>query len=92
MAWCRNQFQQALEAVGIMESDAELLDILFSHMDRDDNDNVDFHEFVVSCSPMIRFSLTLSIVITRLIALCVCVQWGHRRDTVSALPHSTSLP
>jgi Ca2+-binding EF-hand superfamily protein len=49
----RNEFREALESVGISESDTEILDRLFTMFDKTGDDQVNFREFIVGISPLI---------------------------------------
>lgn len=49
----REEFQEALEFVGIVESDAEILDRLFTMFDKTGDNQVNFREFAVGISPLI---------------------------------------
>lgn len=48
----RAEFSEALELVGIMESDTEILDRLFSMFDKTGNDQINYKEFVVGLAPL----------------------------------------
>lgn len=45
-------FREALELVGIMESDTEILDRLFSMFDKTGNDQINYKEFVGGLAPL----------------------------------------
>mmetsp|Transcript_21384 Transcript_21384/g.42709 ORF Transcript_21384/g.42709 Transcript_21384/m.42709 type:complete len:201 (+) Transcript_21384:234-836(+) len=49
----RSEFRESLEAVGVTESDTEILDRLFTMFDKTGDDQVNFREFVVGISPLI---------------------------------------
>ena len=49
----RSEFREALESVGVTESDTEILDRLFTMFDKTGDDQVNFREFVVGISPLI---------------------------------------
>ncbi|CBJ48386.1 calcium-binding protein [Ectocarpus siliculosus] len=48
----RAEFREALELVGIMESDTEILDRLFSMFDKTGNDQINYKEFVGGLAPL----------------------------------------
>lgn len=45
-------YREALELAGIMESDTEILDRLFSMFDKTGNDQINYKEFVVGLAPL----------------------------------------
>lgn len=45
-------YREALELVGIMESDTEILDRLFSMFDKTGNDQINYKEFVGGLAPL----------------------------------------
>ena len=49
----REEFQEALAQVSIVESDAEILDRLFTMFDKTGDNQVNFREFVVGIAPLI---------------------------------------
>ncbi|GMI50485.1 hypothetical protein ScalyP_jg2410 [Parmales sp. scaly parma] len=49
----RSEFREALESVGVTESDTEILDRLFTMFDKTGDDQVNFREFVVGVCPLI---------------------------------------
>ena len=49
----RAEFREALEIVGVTESDTEILDRLFTMFDKTGDDQVNFREFIVGISPLI---------------------------------------
>uniref|UniRef100_A0A7S2UWF2 EF-hand domain-containing protein n=1 Tax=Fibrocapsa japonica TaxID=94617 RepID=A0A7S2UWF2_9STRA len=49
----RGEFRESLEVVGIVESDAEILDRLFTMVDKTGDDQIPFREFVVGLAPLI---------------------------------------
>ncbi|CAN0000618.1 unnamed protein product, partial [Choristocarpus tenellus] len=48
----RVEFLEALELVGIVESDHEIIDRLFSMFDKTGNDQISWKEFVVGLAPL----------------------------------------
>lgn len=44
--------REALELAGIMESDTEILDRLFSMFDKTGNDQINYKEFVAGLAPL----------------------------------------
>ena len=50
----REEFQEALEIVGVAESDKEILDRLFTMLDKTGDDQINFREFVVGVAPLIN--------------------------------------
>lgn len=49
--------REALELVGIMESDTEILDRLFSMFDKTGNDQINYKEFVGGLAPLCHGSV-----------------------------------
>jgi Ca2+-binding EF-hand superfamily protein len=50
----REEFQEGLHIVGIQESDKEILDRLFTMLDKTGDDMINFKEFLVGIAPMIN--------------------------------------
>ncbi|CAN0370124.1 unnamed protein product, partial [Discosporangium mesarthrocarpum] len=48
----RVEFLEALELVGIVESDHEIIDRLFSMFDKTGNDQITWKEFIVGLAPL----------------------------------------
>ena len=55
----RSEFREALESVGVTESDTEILDRLFTMFDKTGDDQVNVREFVVGVCPLITGELLL---------------------------------
>lgn len=53
----RAEFREALELVGIMESDTEILDRLFSMFDKTGNDQINYREFIGGLAPLCHGSV-----------------------------------
>eukprot|EP00903_Cladosiphon_okamuranus_P009095 g8693.t1 len=53
----RAEFREALELVGIMESDTEILERLFSMFDKTGNDQINYREFVGGLAPLCHGSV-----------------------------------
>jgi Ca2+-binding EF-hand superfamily protein len=49
----RSEMQEAIQAVGIVESDAEVLDRLFTMFDKTGDDAIYFREFIAGIAPLI---------------------------------------
>lgn len=49
----RSSFREALSTVGVVESDTEILDRLFTMFDKSGDDQVNFREFLVGISPLV---------------------------------------
>ena len=77
--------REALELVGIMESDTEILDRLFSMFDKTGNDQINYKEFVGGLAPLCHGTVEEKLACKQ---SCYCgrpVLWGASRPLPSLL-------
>ena len=68
----RSEFQEALALAGIVESDSEILDRLYTMFDTTGSDSINFREFIVGVSPLVSGEVKEKLVF-RCVCVCVCV-------------------
>ena len=69
--------REALELVGIMESDTEILDRLFSMFDKTGNDQINYKEFVGGLAPLCHGSVEEKLACKQNIMFCETGLDGH---------------